>query len=180
MRSIEEMDEERMQKTLSIYKDQWYFDLGYHIAFTQIIYCTVLIFSSVAPIITPFGCCFFTIKYFIDKYNILHLYPPEFQGVGRLSNYILGLKYFAIGFSQVIMFGILIVIFGQEYIIACIFIVVLQLFALVLSKLIDFLPMDRFKAWLASDFMSEQEEDELKKQKEERIIELKEKLNNAQ
>ena len=129
-----------MKKTLSSCKDQWYFDLGYHIAFTQIIYCTVLIFSSVAPLITPFGCCFFTIKYFIDKYNILHLYPPEFQGVGRLSNYIIGLKYFAIGFSQIIMFGILIVIFSKEYIRACIFIVILQVLALVLSKLIELPP----------------------------------------
>ena len=60
------------------------------------------------------------------------------------------------------MFGILIVIFGKEYIPACIFIVILQLLALVISKLIDFLPMDKFKAWLASDFMSEDEERDLK------------------
>jgi hypothetical protein len=72
--------------------------MGYNIAFTQIIYCTVCIFSQVAPLITPFGCCFFTVKYFIDKYNILYVYPAEynFSNGGRLYTYIIGLQYIGI------------------------------------------------------------------------------------
>lgn len=159
-----------MLKTQSSNKDTWYFDMGYHIAFTQIIYCTVLIFSSVAPLVTPFGFCFFTIKYFIDKYNIIHLYPAEFSGVGRLSGYIIGLKYFAIGFSQTIMFGILILIFSDKYIPACVFIVILQVLALFLSKLIGFLPIEGFKQWLASDYMNEEEEEEMQETKKARVL----------
>ena len=34
LRTQEEIDEDKMKKSLSMFKDQWYFDLGYHIAFT--------------------------------------------------------------------------------------------------------------------------------------------------
>lgn len=62
---------------MSDYKDQWFFDIGYQVAFTQIIYCTVVIFSSACPLITPFGFLFFTVKYWVDKYGIVCVYPIE-------------------------------------------------------------------------------------------------------
>ena len=104
-----------MRKKLSAYKDVWYFDMGYNIAFTQIIYCVVIMYAAVAPIITLFGGMYFTIKYFIDKYNVLYVFPNEYDGQGRLHKKIIGLQYFGMAFSQVIMFGIFVLIFGQRY-----------------------------------------------------------------
>jgi hypothetical protein len=100
-----ELDE--MKRTLSGSKDLWYYDFGYNIAFTQIMYCIVLIFAIVAPLITIFGSLFFTIKYFIDKYNLLYVYPIEFQGQGRLQQNIVMMKYWGIFLSQVITFGLI-------------------------------------------------------------------------
>lgn len=87
----EEIQESEMRRKLSPYKDRWYFDMGYNIAFTQIIYCVVLVFASVAPLITLFGSLYFTIKYFIDKYNVLYVYPTEYDGQGRLYKKIIGM-----------------------------------------------------------------------------------------
>lgn len=79
-KTLDEVQEENMRRNLAVNKDRWYFDIGYNIAFTQIIYCIVLIFSTVAPLVTLFGCLYFSIKYFIDKYNLLYVYPNEFYG----------------------------------------------------------------------------------------------------
>jgi len=108
-----------MLKTLSKNKDEWYFDLGYHIAFTSIIYSVVLIFSTVAPLITVFGALYFGIKYLIDKYNLLYIYPNEYKGQGRLYTRIVSLKYIGMVISQLIMFGLLVAIYGSRYITTC-------------------------------------------------------------
>ena len=70
----DEEAEDEYEKNLSKNKDGFYFPLGYNIAYSLIIYTIVIIFSTVAPIITPFGGCYFTVKYFIDKYNIVYVY----------------------------------------------------------------------------------------------------------
>ena len=73
-----------MKKKLSCNKDVYFFDFGSNIAFTTIVYCVVVLFSQVAPIITPFGVLYFTFKYLIDKYNIMNVYPIEYVGEGKL------------------------------------------------------------------------------------------------
>lgn len=73
-------DEYKMRQKLSTHKDKWYFDIGFNIAFTQIIFCIVLIFAQVSPLITIFGSIYFAIKYFIDKYNLLYVFPNEYDG----------------------------------------------------------------------------------------------------
>jgi len=93
--SQEEDEEFLMKKTLSSNKDAWYFDLGSNIAFSTIVYCVVVLFSQVAPIITPFGVLYFTFKYLIDKYNIMNVFPTEYVGEGRLYTHIIRLQYFA-------------------------------------------------------------------------------------
>jgi len=59
------------------------------------------------------------------------------------------------------MFGILILMFSNKYLKACIFIVVLQLLFLVLFQIIQYLPVELFKKWLASDYMSEEDEEKM-------------------
>lgn len=127
LQTPQQIEEQKVQQSLSSCKDTWFFDMGQNIAFTQIIYCTILIFSQVAPLITPFGCLFFTFKYLIDKYNILYVYPNEYVGQGRLYKRIIKMQYFGIATSQLIMFGILIAIFSRAYVYQCAFIVVCQI-----------------------------------------------------
>jgi hypothetical protein len=43
-------------------EDDWYFDLGYHYAFSISMFIITLIFSTSAPLLTIFGCFFFSIK----------------------------------------------------------------------------------------------------------------------
>jgi hypothetical protein len=55
-----------MKKITSKYSDEleddWYFDLGYHYAFSVSIFLITLIFSSSAPLLPIFGFLFFSIK----------------------------------------------------------------------------------------------------------------------
>ena len=44
----------------------------------------IFLFSISVPIILPFGALFFLLKYWIDKYNIVWVYPLEFESHGYL------------------------------------------------------------------------------------------------
>ena len=48
-----------------------YFDLGFNYSFALIVFLMTLIFSTTIPIIVPFGCLFFYIKYNFDRYNLI-------------------------------------------------------------------------------------------------------------
>jgi len=54
--------------------DDWFFDLGYHFAFSLTIFTIVFIFSAAVPLIPAFGFIFFGFKYLIDKYNFVFVY----------------------------------------------------------------------------------------------------------
>lgn len=60
-------------------EDDWYFDLGYHFAFSLTIFTIIFIFSAAVPLISFFGFLFFAFKYFIDKYNFVFVYQTEFE-----------------------------------------------------------------------------------------------------
>jgi hypothetical protein len=154
-RTEEQLREKKVQHSLSAYKDVWYFDMGSHIAFTVTVYLVVLMFSQVSPIITPFGVAFFGIKYFIDKYNIIYVYPSEYVGEGRLYKRVVSLQYFCIFFSQLVMFGIFNIIFSSKYLPTCIFILVLQAVLLGLYRLFPYLPIAAIKRYLSKGFMDE-------------------------
>jgi len=62
----------------------FYFDLAYQQAFSISIFAMVFLFSITNPIILPFGCLFFYLKFCIDKYNIVCIYPLEFHSKGFL------------------------------------------------------------------------------------------------
>lgn len=61
------------------YRDTYYFDQGYQLAFVTVIWTIGIFFSAIAPII-PFICFgYFSIKYWIDKYNLMYVYPTEYD-----------------------------------------------------------------------------------------------------
>ena len=43
---------------------------GEHYARMMLIFAMVVMFSISCPLITPFGCLYFIMKHFVDKYNI--------------------------------------------------------------------------------------------------------------
>jgi hypothetical protein len=104
----DEEAEDEYEKNQSNKKDATFFPLGYNIAYSLIIYTLVLIFSPIAPMITPFGGCYFTIKYFIDKYNIANVYSPDynFSGGSQLYKRIIWFQYISIFFSQLIVLSL--------------------------------------------------------------------------
>jgi hypothetical protein len=53
------------------------FDFAYEYSRVLIILCITLVFSISMPIILPFGCLFMTVKYWLDKYNLLYVYRVE-------------------------------------------------------------------------------------------------------
>ena len=54
--------------------DDYAFDLGYFQSYSIVIFCMIIIFGGVNPLITIFGFTFFTFKYYIDKYNLTFVY----------------------------------------------------------------------------------------------------------
>jgi len=70
-------------------EDDWYFDLGYHFAFSITIFTVIYIFSAAVPLIPLFGFLFFAFKYYIDKYNFLFVYNTEADSRGTLGTAII-------------------------------------------------------------------------------------------
>jgi len=64
----------------------------------MVIYLTIFLYALISPIITLVGALYFTIKYYVDKYNLTVLYPKNYDSQGQLSNKISGLAYFSIYF----------------------------------------------------------------------------------
>lgn len=59
------------------------------------------------------------------------------------------------------MFGVFMLIFGDNYLFTCVAIVGLQLLMFLLASLSVYLPFDKIKALLASSYFSEQEEEQI-------------------
>jgi hypothetical protein len=71
-----------------VQQDIQFFDLGYEIAFNQIVYTMVLLYCLITPAISILGAIYFTIKYFIDKYNLTVVYPKSYDSRGNITKYI--------------------------------------------------------------------------------------------
>ena len=61
------------------YKDTYFFDVGYQLAFVTVIWSIGIFFSAIAPIIPTICLAYFGIKYWIDKYNLMYVYPSEYD-----------------------------------------------------------------------------------------------------
>lgn len=56
------------------FKDEYPFDLGYWLSFSQTIVLMSLVFSVTLPIVTAIGFLFCASRYWIEKYNVLFVY----------------------------------------------------------------------------------------------------------
>ena len=91
-----------------------YFDYGYNYSFSITVFMLILCFSTHIPLITPFGALFFYIKYYIDKYNLLFLYPAEFESHGNVTEMIIKFELIGIFFFQFIISNTFIKIFRDK------------------------------------------------------------------
>ena len=77
-----------------------------------------MIFSASVPLIPVFGFLFFTLKYFIDKYNLIFVYPTEFLSKGIIQTSVTSFTTFALLLFQILMFTFFTTIFGDDFFIA--------------------------------------------------------------
>jgi hypothetical protein len=91
-----------------------YFDYGYNYSFSITVFMLIICFSTTIPLITPFGALFFYIKYYIDKYNLLFLYPAEFESHGNVTEMIIKFELIGIFFFQFIISNTFIKIFRDK------------------------------------------------------------------
>ena len=91
-----------------------YFDYGYHYSFSITVFILTLCFSSTIPLIAPFGSLFFIMKYFIDKYNLLFVYPAEFESHGNIFGLVVKFNLLGIFFFQFIISNLFIKIFHEK------------------------------------------------------------------
>jgi hypothetical protein len=74
-----------------------------------------LSFSTTIPLIVPFGCLFFYIKYFVDKYNLLFVYPVEFESQGNIGNIVIRFVLLGIFFFQFIISNLFLKLANKSY-----------------------------------------------------------------
>ena len=118
-------------------EDDWYFDIGYHFAFSITVFVIILIFSASVPLIPLFGFLYFALRYFIDKYNFLFVYQTEFQSRGVLGRAIIRYTAFAIFLFQIIMCGLFTAIFGQDFVISSVILIFGEILFMISYKLIS-------------------------------------------
>ena len=91
-----------------------YFDYGYNYSFSITVFMLTLVFSTTIPLIVPFGSLFFILKYYIDKYNLLFLYPAEFESHGNVTELVMKFDLIGIFFFQFIISNLLIKMFKNK------------------------------------------------------------------
>ena len=64
---------------------EWFFNIGYSVPYNSSIFTLVLLFSTIVPLVLPLGSIFFYIKYLFDKYNLIYVWPEQFESAGKIS-----------------------------------------------------------------------------------------------
>jgi len=92
------------------------------------------LFSCFVPLTSIFGFLFFGLKYWVDKYNMIYVYVPEFESRGKLRKKMLPLSLFAVIFFQILNFGFLAATINKEYYGLGITVIGIQLVAIYVFK----------------------------------------------
>lgn len=94
-----------------------------------------LCFSTTIPLIAPFGCLFFFIKYFVDKYNLLFVYPVEFESHGNIGFVVIKFVLLGIFFFQFIISNLFLKLTDKNYaLFASIVYIIIAIFTYFISK----------------------------------------------
>ena len=85
--------------------DDYAFDIGFNQAYSIVIFCMIMIFSGINPLISVFGFFYFTFKYYIDKYNLTFVYQREFESGGEIKKQVIPLTLISIYIFQLANIG---------------------------------------------------------------------------
>ena len=68
----------------SDFQDNFVFDIPYFQSYSLVIFFGCMLFSSLVPLVTFYGLVFFTLKYLIDKYNLVFQYYNKSESGGLM------------------------------------------------------------------------------------------------
>jgi len=79
------------------------FRFGYKYQYFLLLFTVTLVYSSVVPLIIPCGLTYLVIKHYVDKYNLLYLYPKTPSSTNRLTKTVISLTLISMALYQVAM-----------------------------------------------------------------------------
>lgn len=79
-------------------------EYGMQYAYMMVFFATILTFSTIAPLILPFGTLYFMCKHFLDTYLLVHVRPREFDSDGSMLWIVLRVMLFTAVLFQSLMF----------------------------------------------------------------------------
>jgi len=74
-----------------------------------------MLYGLIQPLILLFGACYFTIKYFVDKYNKTIVYPKLYESKGVMANHLMFISNFSLWFQQFLMLIMFTISLGRSY-----------------------------------------------------------------
>ncbi len=83
-----------------------------------VIWTIGIFFSAIAPIIPFISFVYFFIKYWIDKYNLMYVYPREYDTAVSFTSVAANMCTVAIFGFQIFMFILFTFSFGDDFYIA--------------------------------------------------------------
>jgi hypothetical protein len=75
---------------------QWFYDLSFKSSISVAVFTFGLFFSLVIPMLTPLILVLLFIQFYIDKYNLLYIYPLEFESQTISRKALIKNSYYAI------------------------------------------------------------------------------------
>ena len=95
------------EKESKIIKDLYEFDIAFNVAYNEVVYMIILLYMIICPSISILGAAYFCIKYYIDKYNLIVVYPKSTDGSGDISKNINKLAQVNLILVEIFMFTFL-------------------------------------------------------------------------
>ena len=80
------MDPNELGPQDETFKDIVNFDIAFNVAYNEVIYCVILLTSVISPIVSLFGAAYFILKYNVDKYLMVNIYPKYHGGAGEIAH----------------------------------------------------------------------------------------------
>jgi len=74
---------------------------------TSIIFLVVLTYSTISPLILPFGIIYFGLSYLTVKYNIIYVFKQDYEGGGIMWPIMFNHICFGVGLYQITITGVL-------------------------------------------------------------------------
>lgn len=97
------------------FQDDYQFDLGYHQSYVLVVFLNCLLFSALVPIIPFFAFIFFSIKYQVDKYNLIFVYFKVYESGGKIRKNVTSFMIFNLVLYLIIMVSFFSLKFSSMY-----------------------------------------------------------------